>query len=168
MPSKPATVRKGVTTQRGSVERKERERQKALAKLVPHLALLRDNLTADGLDVSVSGVAKAIRISKQTLYSHNLHRLVQDVAKERQAALGRIRTARPGARQKIAVLSVERDQWKAKYEALLDRHTRLINALRTHPTVDLETILSTPMEKPNRAEPASTKGRLGRARHLRT
>ena len=152
----------------GDVQRKDKERQKVLAKLTPHLALLRENLMAPDLDASVVGVAKAIGVSKQTLYNHGLQDLVLEVKRDRERALGRVRAARPGARQRIAKLAAEVETWKSRYDALLDRHTRVVAALRTHPMVDLEAILDTPMAKPNRSEPAPGRTRGRHGAHLQT
>lgn len=131
----------------------QRNREALRQKLTELLAGLNERITDPDADFSVESVAEALGVSKQTLHNHGLVQPIKDLKAERKKALGRVQRARPGARQAIARLTLERDVWKSRYETLLDQQTRLVAALRLEPSVDVLLLLSLPLERIDRTTP---------------
>lgn len=137
------------------------EEQEARQRLEAYIAPVYADPLNDTRKLSIRGVCKAIGMSVNTLYKYGLEKRVEEAEKHRAEKRQRAGVGKGSATdQALARLRAERDEWKGKYEALLEAHINLQHALRLEPGVNMERVLKRHLPKAVRNAP----GRASRSR----
>lgn len=137
------------------------EEQEARQRIEVYLAPVYADPLNDTRKLSIRGACKAVGMSVNTLYKYGLDkRLVEAeqhcAEKRKTAGVGK----GSATDQALARLRAEPDEWKEKYEALLEAHINLQHALGLEPGVNMERVLKRHLPKAVRNAP----GRGGRKR----
>jgi hypothetical protein len=134
------------------------DEQEARRRIEAYIAPVYDAPIESDRPLSVRGACKQLGMSPNTLYKYGLD--------QRLAAAEGFRTAerqKSGAedgsrtQRTLQRLKTERDEWKEKYEKLLEAHVHLQHAIQMEPGVNMERVLARRLPKAIRSAPG--KGR---------
>ncbi len=135
----------------------EKERESAIARIERFLQPVFAD-PRDGRPLSIIAVARALHISPRTIRKYGLD--------ERIKAAERFRSKSQKGEKKQTEMEVklrgakmEAQEWRERFERLLEVHTRVEYHLRQHPELDVDAILETPMPKPIRSAPRTNSAR---------
>lgn len=138
------------------------EEQEARQRLETYIAPVYADPLNDTRKLSIRGACKAIGMSVNTLYKYGLDKRLEEAEQHRAEKRQRAGVGKGSATgQALARLRAERDEWKGKYEALLEVHINLQHALRLEPGVNMERVLKRHLPKAVRNAPG---GRAARRR----
>lgn len=145
---------KGSTRTTVASGREQAARQRLEAYIAPAYA---DPLN-DTRELSLRGACKAMGMSANTIYKYGLGKRLEEAEEHRKQQRNGVKKG-SATDQALARLRAERDEWKSKYEALLEAHINLQHALRLEPNVNMERVLKRHMPKVVRNAPGRGSGR---------
>jgi hypothetical protein len=143
--------------------------QEARQRLEAYIAPVYADPLKDTRKLSIRGACEAIGMSVNTVYKYGLDKRLEEAKehrageRERERERERVKVGTGSAKdQALARLRAERDEWKSKYEALLEAHINLQHALRLEPGVNMERVLKRHLPKAVRNAPGRAVGRQRR------
>lgn len=151
---------KGSTRTPVASGREQAARQRLEAYIAPAYA---DPLN-DTRELSLRGACKAMGMSANTFNKYGLGKRLEEAKEHRKQHRGRV-TKGSATDQALARLRAERDEWKGKYEALLEAHVNLQHALRLEPGVNMERVLKRHLPKAVRNAPGRANSRRRGSSH---
>jgi hypothetical protein len=126
--------------------------QEARQRLETYIAPAYADPVNDTRRLSIRGACKAVGMSPNTLYKYGLDKRLEEAEEHRKQQRGGVKKG-SATDQALARLRAERDEWKGKYEGLLQAHVNLQHALRLEPGVNMERVLKRHLPKAVRNAP---------------
>jgi hypothetical protein len=134
------------------------EEREARLRIEAYLASVYDDPLRDERPLSVRGACKQLGMSPNTLYKYNLEERLAAAAAYRNGERKKARIGKNSHSEKaLDRLRAERDEWRQKYDALLETFTHLKYSIQMEPGIDIERVLARRLPKAVRNAPG--KGR---------
>lgn len=135
----------------------ERERASSTVRLQKYLEpVVSEN--DDERTLSVAGIARALKISPATLKKHGLIEVIEQARAARARKFPKKHSKESQyLRDRVEKVSAERDEWKARYEHILEMYLRIEFHLRQNSAIDMDGILATALPKPIRSHPKTAR-----------
>lgn len=140
----------------------EAENARVTAAVVDYLSRILAT-PGDAGRLSISSVSRALRISRVTLRKYRLDERIAEAEKKRRKET-KSKSTIDRLEERIEEIRTERDEWKRCYDGLVERYTKIQDALRSRRDIDLDAIIAAALAPPNRQQPARTRSTGGRRR----
>ena len=142
------------------------DEENARLRVEAYLAPVYADPLNDDRKLSIRGVAKAIKMSVNTLYKYRLEDRVAEAEEHRKMKRVEAGVERGSAATKaLSRAHAEREKWRERYENLLERYINLQHGLRLEPSVNIERVLERTLPKAVRDAPGNGR-RGGRRRRV--
>lgn len=136
----------------------EKERAKITELVRSYVSPIYDGRD-DGRRLSVKAAAQALGTSRSTIVKHGLDEILRQASQIRGKVSHR-RTELDLVKEQLSQARQDGNEWRERYERLLELHTRFEFHLRQHPTINVDELLAKPMWRALRYVPGGKrKGR---------